>query len=544
MVTSVWVVIERTRSLIQATKISFLRRVSGLSHRNRVRSLVIQEGLEVDPLLLHIERSQLRWLGHLVRMPPGHLPGEVFCVHPTRRRPRTHRVLHRFKWQRYPSLEEALEEQSVGVDHQNPQSLHLKEEQEELWTSLEGEQLHLKEETDGARFPFNAVSIKSGNDEEKPLVSQLHQQQIENIDGPTSSSADQTTLETGEGEETSRNPVLNPHEQTSDSSDAEFIVDYEKEEEDVNPDSGSETRLEDVDWNEPGVSSVNKFFRCPECGKQFLHKSSLQKHVRVKELKSFSCDHCAKVFNYKTNLNRHVRVHTGQKPFTCELCGRHFSQKPHLNTHMRVHTGQKCFTCELCGQRFNEKAHLNSHMRVHTGQKPFICELCGQRFSQKSHLNVHMRVHTGQKPFACELCGQRFTHKQNFNRHMSVHSGQKPFACELCAQQFTRKATLNCHMSIHTGQNPFACEFCGQRFNQKANLNVHTKVHTGHKPFVCELCGQRFTHKQNLSRHMSVHTGQKPFVCELCGQRFTLKQNLKRHMSLHTEQKFHCLVLF
>ncbi|PWA16013.1 hypothetical protein CCH79_00019352, partial [Gambusia affinis] len=29
------------------------------------------EGLRVEPLLLHIERSQLRWLGHLVRMPPG-----------------------------------------------------------------------------------------------------------------------------------------------------------------------------------------------------------------------------------------------------------------------------------------------------------------------------------------------------------------------------------------------------------------------------------------------------------------------------------------
>ncbi|KAK3541999.1 hypothetical protein QTP86_009835 [Hemibagrus guttatus] len=32
----------------------------------------------VEPLLLHIERGQLRWLGHLFRMPPGHLPGEVF----------------------------------------------------------------------------------------------------------------------------------------------------------------------------------------------------------------------------------------------------------------------------------------------------------------------------------------------------------------------------------------------------------------------------------------------------------------------------------
>ncbi|KAI3368673.1 hypothetical protein L3Q82_025405, partial [Scortum barcoo] len=38
-------------------------------------------------LLLHIERSQLRWLGHLFRMPPGHLPREVFQACPTGRRP-------------------------------------------------------------------------------------------------------------------------------------------------------------------------------------------------------------------------------------------------------------------------------------------------------------------------------------------------------------------------------------------------------------------------------------------------------------------------
>ncbi|KAK0137187.1 ATP-binding cassette sub-family G member 8 [Merluccius polli] len=42
-----------------------------------------QRELGVDPLLLRVERSQMRWLGHLVRMPPGRLPGEVFRARPT-----------------------------------------------------------------------------------------------------------------------------------------------------------------------------------------------------------------------------------------------------------------------------------------------------------------------------------------------------------------------------------------------------------------------------------------------------------------------------
>ncbi len=74
-----------TRSRIQAAEISFLRRVAGRSLSDRVRSSVTREKLKVEPLLLDIERTQLMWLGHLFRMSPRHLPGEVFRARPTRR---------------------------------------------------------------------------------------------------------------------------------------------------------------------------------------------------------------------------------------------------------------------------------------------------------------------------------------------------------------------------------------------------------------------------------------------------------------------------
>ncbi|TWW68301.1 hypothetical protein D4764_19G0000990, partial [Takifugu flavidus] len=64
-----WVMTERTRSRVQAAEMSFLRRVAGLSLRDRVRSSAIREELGVEPLLLRVEWSQMRWLGHLVRMP-------------------------------------------------------------------------------------------------------------------------------------------------------------------------------------------------------------------------------------------------------------------------------------------------------------------------------------------------------------------------------------------------------------------------------------------------------------------------------------------
>jgi len=62
-----WVVIKRTRLRIPAAKMSFLRRVAGLSLRDRVRSSDIRRELEVEPLLLCVERSQLRWFWHRTR---------------------------------------------------------------------------------------------------------------------------------------------------------------------------------------------------------------------------------------------------------------------------------------------------------------------------------------------------------------------------------------------------------------------------------------------------------------------------------------------
>ncbi|KAK0134946.1 LINE-1 reverse transcriptase [Merluccius polli] len=50
-----WVMTERTRLRVQAAEMSFLRRVAGLSLRDRVRSSVIREELGVDPLLLRVE---------------------------------------------------------------------------------------------------------------------------------------------------------------------------------------------------------------------------------------------------------------------------------------------------------------------------------------------------------------------------------------------------------------------------------------------------------------------------------------------------------
>ena len=62
---------EMIEMIILGIMVSGRHKVLLRSLRDRVRSLVIREELGVEPPLLCIERSQLRWFGHLVRMHPG-----------------------------------------------------------------------------------------------------------------------------------------------------------------------------------------------------------------------------------------------------------------------------------------------------------------------------------------------------------------------------------------------------------------------------------------------------------------------------------------
>ncbi|XP_037545337.1 gastrula zinc finger protein XlCGF57.1-like [Nematolebias whitei] len=483
-------------------------------------------------------------------------------------------LLHRSDIQQMVLIkEEAPEVRMLGVDQQDPETLNIKEEEEELWTSQEGEQFCVKKETDDSGFAFTAVPLKREEDEENPLFLQLHQHPVKEEDLPTSSSADQMKAATGGedcgGAETTRNPDLNTYGDDCSSSETEVSEDDEGD--DVNDsdsqlkdllNSGSEPEDGDKDWKESRapescVNTVNKNCSFTEHGKQF-HKTSqsvmsssclvVKECFEVKKTEgpvekkqsrqnSFSCKDCGKRFNRKCNLNTHMIIHTGQKRFSCEDCGKRFNRKGNLKKHMIIHTGQKRFSCEDCGKRFNRKSNLKTHLIIHTGHKAFVCNLCGQRFGHKSTLKTHMIVHTGQKQFSCEDCGKRFNRKGDRNTHMMVHTGDKTFVCYLCGHKFGQKSHLNSHMIVHTGQKRFSCEDCGKRFNRKGNLNTHMIVHTGLKQFSCGACGKRFNRKGDLNTHMIVHTGQKSFVCDFCGQRFGRKSTLNRHMIVHTRGK-------
>jgi hypothetical protein len=56
------------QSAIQASEMRFLRKIEGKTRRDRIRNEIIRETVGVQPIQEYVERSQLRWYGHINRM--------------------------------------------------------------------------------------------------------------------------------------------------------------------------------------------------------------------------------------------------------------------------------------------------------------------------------------------------------------------------------------------------------------------------------------------------------------------------------------------
>ena len=82
-----WVMTKRLRSQVQASEMRFLRKIEGVTLFNKVRSSEIGKSLNIELLLLQIERSQLRLFGHVSKMRQERLPKQALLAKANGRRP-------------------------------------------------------------------------------------------------------------------------------------------------------------------------------------------------------------------------------------------------------------------------------------------------------------------------------------------------------------------------------------------------------------------------------------------------------------------------
>lgn len=240
-------------------------------------------------------------------------------------------------------------------------------------------------------------------------------------------------------------------------------------------------------------------FACPHCHRPFVHRQSLQRHLRRYNSSLSTPPSCTLSQRQGTDPAAGERLHQ------CDVCGKCVKYRHNLKTHMRVHTGERRHACEECGRRFKHRQNLVTHARIHTGERPFVCHVCGAGARHQNNLKVHMLVHTGEAPHICDTCGKRFKRKTHLQAHAATHSGERAFACQVCGKRFNRKSHLRTHAAAHTGEKPHACDVCGKRFQRRTHLNTHSSVHTGERKFSCSVCGRGFTQQGSLNRHMRFH---------------------------------------
>ncbi|XP_051809135.1 zinc finger protein 239-like [Acanthochromis polyacanthus] len=395
------------------------------------------------------------------------------------------------------------QEKNSSVDQEDPEPPEMKEEQEELCTSQEGEHLVLMEEADTlvqcnsnceeiSREIFGVSDKRLGQldediDDQRRLkdmiwkprimlhkIDHQHQDVCKEGNGlPNQHLCNQENKFHLDQKEAEPPQIKEEQEELCTSQQEKQIVqnqatdtllsistDMDSDLSELKPNSGhllsynspvAESPHQDGSKLEDTRSTRNTTPKPKSHNSCNVATSSMSEHHRDvgTSEKSIQCDVFENMFTNKYQIKKHHQIHKGVKPNACNTCRKGFSSWSQRKVHMKMHTSEKQHSCEICGKHFSRNNHLTVHMRTHTGERPYSCETCGKSFSVNSSLTVHMRTHTGERPYSCETCGKNFSCGSHLTVHMRSHSGERPYSCETCGKSFSVNSSLTAHMRTH-----------------------------------------------------------------------------------------------
>ncbi|XP_068086385.1 uncharacterized protein [Anabrus simplex] len=351
-------------------------------------------------------------------------------------------------------------------------------------------------------------------------------------------------------------------------------------------------------------------FTCVRCLAVFARKENLLSHACFASNGAVTCEHCGKRFLHKKLLTRHMAIHTGK--WTCRQCECVFPSRSKLDLHQQDHHSadgnMQLGHCHLCGLKFLSIYAKRRHRCIsrrrkcrHCGRfllapvvdiihrherycyevktlaqgRPALCPECGARFSQLVLYRLHVYKHT--HPHTCNQCHRSFRSENE----KSVHTcdDKKLNSCLKCPSSFVTLRQLERHNVSH-GIPEFHCFECGHSFHEEENLSNHLcqepamfpilqdeadrkrrvpmvgprRVRKKKKeetddsteapakpqgPLVCEVCGEVYKTPYSLRSHMLLH-GERRFKCSLCGKKFHRKDVLQEHLYVHQNPQMPC----
>ncbi|KAI3372647.1 hypothetical protein L3Q82_023120 [Scortum barcoo] len=350
-----------------------------------------------------------------------------------------------------------IQEGNSSLDKEDSEPPQIKEEQEELCTSQEGEQLVLKTDT------FMLTPTDEESDHSEPEPKSDHQllsrnSRVAESQDPKGKLPQQHVCKE---EEVLTDQQLCIQERNSSLDQEDSVPPQIKEEqEELCISQEGEQLVLKQETETFMLTPTDEESHCNEAqnlnfGTGETHSAAEEKPVSYFSVK-WSLVSQPKADHQFLSYNSHVAESKDQKGGKRGDSGstRHAESKPwksnpksrrHRNNgrtstlseiHCNTHVGKKSFKCDTCGKTFNCQSKLNVHLRIHTGEKPYSCSTCGKRFNQKSSLNTHMKLHTGEKPHSCNTCGRRFTQKSALNTHLKIHARVMPRPCKTGEQSF------------------------------------------------------------------------------------------------------------
>ncbi|KAM6134364.1 LOW QUALITY PROTEIN: uncharacterized protein FYW35_014864 [Pterocles gutturalis] len=152
--------------------------------------------------------------------------------------------------------------------------------------------------------------------------------------------------------------------------------------------------------------------------------------------KCFSCPVCRKNFLLKINLVIHQRSHSNWLPYSCTHCGRSFMSKRKIRRHLRAREAQGFCQPSEAEERSGRapcpasQPHAPSRDYAAVWGKPsptrcplspgemmYTCNECMENFSSQSFLILHQRRHTNHHLILCPCCNRSFAWASDFVRH-------------------------------------------------------------------------------------------------------------------------------
>ncbi|XP_072235297.1 uncharacterized protein [Leuresthes tenuis] len=282
---------------------------------------------------------------------------------------------------------------------------------------------------------------------------------------------------------------------------------------------------------------------CFQCNAAFRTKAELLSHQRTHRARPvYQCSRCDKAFHHLSSLTNHKQTHLDKGGFTCSRCDKVFESAKERDAHRLQHRLPD-LTCSVCEQTFSSQTLLLRHLQTHSvegAELCYSCRFCDQSFPGVTQLRIHQRTHTFRS-YRCDQCNKTYGSLAGLQSHRASHSSESRFLCPQCGKRFKTRDGLEGHLRTHTGERPYRCPYCPKDFTALAGLNVHVRRHTGERPYVCTVCGKGWPSGGDLQKHMRTHTGERPYACQDCGKAFSISCHLTEHRRIHTGEKpFSC----